>query len=100
MSSQTPQKAPSTEVIRITPGSPPRVHPETACISREQEVEWECAADFEVEFEKGRTPFVAGRFNRRNHRSGKPTPRAQRNTPYKYSVSTGGKALDPEIIIV
>lgn len=99
MSSQTPQKAPTAEVIHITPGSPPRVHPETVRISREQEVEWQCAADFEVEFEKGRTPFAAARFNRRNNRSGKPAPGAQRNTPYKYSVSTGGKALDPEIII-
>jgi hypothetical protein len=98
---------PNPVTITITPGYPPKVHPEshTLHLARDEEVVWECRdaagrnKEFKVVF-KGESPFDERTFHPGRPHSGRPRPDVapDRNKRYPYAVVADG-TLDPDLIV-
>jgi hypothetical protein len=92
----------SPQVVRIIPGNPPRVVPDTVTISKckHEQVVWECPEEFTVTM-NGTSPFVSAHFTKATNQSGEPilTPDAGIALYFKYSVEVGGNVADPGVIV-
>ena len=65
--------APNRVQVRITPGNPPKINQPSVIlfVSENQEIMWECPANFEVSF-KSESPFKGTKFDNANPLSGPP----------------------------
>jgi hypothetical protein len=102
-----------TCVVLITPNeknpnAPPKITPNTASISKDdnEEVEWQCDPNFpDCQFtvvftDETEKPFENRVFNNSTPKSGPPTGPKDKTKQYKYAVIVNGKgSADPMIII-
>ncbi len=87
-------------IRRGNPGPAVDLDPVEVSKGRQDEVVWQCDADFEVIFDPNDCPFKDNRFNKGKNHSGSAKPDAKEKPHiYKYTVKAFGETLDPGTIV-
>jgi hypothetical protein len=88
--------------VVIDPGPPIKVTPDPAEVVKDNgsEVVWQHKTGdaFTIEFE-GKGPFQSRNFDHKGPRSGKVRSEVPKSSEHKYTVTVGGKKLDPLVIV-